>query len=733
DELYVTGRLKDLLIIRGRNHYPQDIERTVEMSHEALNPSAGAAFAVQIEGEERLVVAQEIQSRYRHSLNVEEIARAIRQAVAEEHELQIHGILLLRTGSIPKTSSGKIQRHACREGFKHDTLSLVGQSFLDASQESRPASGAEEAPLRPTLLATPDQATRHALLRTYLQERVAGALRIPVALIDPTQPLNTLGLDSLLSIELAHSLEQSLEVALSPVALLEGITLDQLAAQLLEGVEHSDIGAANGAGRRIAPILQPVSLENIPLSFSQQRLWFLDRLASDNTAYNIPVAVQITGNLHLEHLQRSINEIVRRHEALRTSFQVVGEEPLQIIHPPFPVDILIVEVSTLREEEWKQELHRLTLQDASQPFELSQGPLLRLKLLRWSETHHILLLTMHHIISDGWTMGLFLREMATLYEAFSGGEASPLPELPIQYSDFAYWQRHWLQSEGVMDSLLAYWKQQLGGMPPLLELGTDRARPAVQSFRGNEYSLLLPRSLVRALQELGRAEGVTLFMTLLTAVKALLYHHTKREDVVVGTDVANRVWSKSELLMGLFVNQLVLRTSLEGNPTFRELLKRVQKTALGAYDHQELPFDKLVEALKPERTPSYNPLFQVMVVLENAPLPALELADLRLELIEIDGGTSPFDLSLLLCPEHDGLRALFRYNIDLFDSSTIVRMAGHYQHLLARLVAEPDTSLSKMGESLAAIDAEQEKQKAEALKNARQQKFAKIGRRQATD
>ena len=390
------------------------------------------------------------------------------------------------------------------------------------------------------------------------------------------------------------------------------------------------IEVARRAGHNLqAPPILPVPRDGtLPLSFAQQRLWFIDQLEPGNSAYNFPAAVRLKGPLNVEALEQSLNEIVRRHEALRTTFTTADGSPAQIIAPTLTVRPAVVNLQELPESEREAEVQRLVIEEARLPFELARGPLLRMTLLRLAEEEHVGLLTMHHIVSDGWSTGILIREMAVLYEAFSCARPSPLPELPVQYADFAYWQRQWLQGE-VLETQLTYWKRQLLGAP-LLELPTDHPRPAIQTFRGSHHSLLLPKHVGEGLRALSRQEGITLFMTLLAAFQILLHRYTDQDDLNVGTPIANRNRLEIEGLIGFFVNTLVMRTDLSGNPTFREVSRRVREVCLEAYAHQDLPFERLVEELHLERSLAHNPLFQVMFVMQNAPVQALGLPRLTL-------------------------------------------------------------------------------------------------------
>jgi len=435
--------------------------------------------------------------------------------------------------------------------------------------------------------------------------------------------------------------------------------------------------------------------EELPLSFAQERLWFLDQLEPGNTAYGIPIAYRLQGSLDVAALEWSLNEIVRRHEVLRATFAVVDGRPAQVIAPEMRLTLPVEDLRGLPEAEQEAEVERWATEEAHHPFDLAQGPLLRATLLRLNEEEHVLLLTMHHIVSDGWSMGVFNRELAVLYEAFSAGEPSPLPELPIQYADFAVWQRGWLQGE-VLEEQLAYWRQHLGDDLPVLELPTDRPRPAAQSFRGAHQTFVLSNALTESLKALSRQEGVTLFTTLLAAFKTLLYRYTGQEDVVVGSPIANRNRSEIEGLIGFFVNTLVLRTDLSGNPTFRELLGRVREVTLGAHDHQDLPFEKLAEALQPERDLSHNPLFQVMFAFQNAPAEVLALPGLTVTPLEVESKAAQFDLTLSMEDMGRGLKGAVEYNTDLFDGATIERMIGHFETLLGGIVVNPEQRLSEL-------------------------------------
>ncbi|QSJ15010.1 amino acid adenylation domain-containing protein [Nostoc sp. UHCC 0702] len=445
-----------------------------------------------------------------------------------------------------------------------------------------------------------------------------------------------------------------------------------------------------------------------PVSFAQQRLWFLDQLIPNNTIYNVPTVIRLTGSLNLTALEQTFNEIVRRHETLRTTFIVLDGQPLQAITPSLTVPIAVLDLQELPAEQQEIQAKCIVTADIESPFDLSSGPLLRVILLVLSQTEHILLLNMHHIICDDWSIGVLIRELGTLYAAFTQNQPSSLVELPLQYADFAHWQREWLQKE-VLQTQLTYWREQLNGIS-ILHLPTDKPRPAIQSYQGGTQFLELPKKLIDALEKLSQQAGVTLFMTLLAAFQTLLYRYTNQEDIAIGSPIANRNHSEIEGIIGFFANSLVLRSNLSGNPTFRELLGRVREVTLGAYSHQDLPFEKLVEQLQPERNLSHHTLFQVVFGFQNAPMSALELPGLVPSLMNIDLKKTRFDLELHLwkCSEDfrslwgrnwqysEGLRGIIVYNTDLFEQATISRMVEHFKTLLSGIVANPEQKIANL-------------------------------------
>ena len=668
-ELFITGRLKDVVIIRGRNLYPQDIELTAERSHPALRKGSVAAFAVEVENEERLVIVQELE--FRQKPDFEEAIAAIRQAVTLEQEVQVYAVVLIKGGSIPKTSSGKIQRRACKAEFLTGTLEVLASSILSSEEKAENSTRLN----REGILAI-SQEERQSVLESYLLEQVAQIIGVSPSFASKDQPLVSFGLDSLKVFELKNRIEGNFKVAVSVAEFFEGASISALAMQILSQLTNDIVNSVTLSS------VERTSNE-YPLSFAQQRLWFINKLEPNSPAYNIAITVRIKGQLNQVALAESLKEIIRRHEVLRTNFKEVNGEPVQVIQ------------ST---DNWRLgnlEIENFLLKEAQQPFDLAESGLFKAKLLRLDADKSILLLTMHHIIFDGWSTGVLIRELTAIYEAFLTGKPSPLPENTIQYVDYVYWQREWLKGE-ILESQLAYWKQQLGGNLPVLNLPTDYPRPTVSTFRGARQTLVLPEVLREGIKELSQQEGVTLFMALLAAFKTLLFRYTHQDDILVGSPIANRNSAEIQAAIGFFVNTLVLRSNLSGNPSFKELLKQIRRVALDAYSHQDLPFEKLVEELHPERNLSHTPLFQVMFALQNFPMPNLEVAGLNLEVQEVDTGTAKFDLTLFVEDRGRELVATFEYNTDLFKATTINRMLGHFQTLLAGIVANPNQRLSDL-------------------------------------
>jgi amino acid adenylation domain-containing protein len=431
----------------------------------------------------------------------------------------------------------------------------------------------------------------------------------------------------------------------------------------------------------------------LPLSFAEERLWLIDQLEPDSALYNIPFGLRLKGALDTAVLQQCLNEILRRHETLRAHFESKEGRPVQVVEPSPSLEMPLDDLSRMPEDQHESEALRICKAEARRPFDLTRDVLFRARLFKLGTTDHLLFLNVHHIVADGWSVNLLLRELTLLYEAFASDKPSPLPELPIQYADYAVWQREQLQGE-VLEKQLAYWKKQLEGMPDLFELPANRPRPATPSYAGTEISREIPQALADGLAEFTRREGVTLFITLLAAFQSLLYRYTGLADVPVGTPIAGRNWKEVEDLVGFFVNTLVMRGDLSGDPPFRTLLGRTRTMALDAYAHQDIPFEMLVKELQPKRDMSHSPLFQIMLVLLELPQDTAKAGSLDVTTILLNSGTSKFDLNLSVRKRGKALELVAEYSTDLFDAPTIERMLGHYQRLLEGIVATPDEKIS---------------------------------------
>src|SRR6185369_5203095 len=457
----------------------------------------------------------------------------------------------------------------------------------------------------------------------------------------------------------------------------------------------------------------------LPLSFAQQRLWFIHQLFPDSAAYHVPAAIRLEGLLNVQAIRRSLAEIIRRHEVLRTTFKVVEDEPVQVIDPQPKLVMPVVDLSGLCEQALEAEASRIATAEARRGFDLEHGPLLRLTLLRLAEQSSLLVMSMHHIVSDGWSTSLFVRELQVLYDAFSSGRSSPLAELPVQYADFSVWQRGWLRGE-VLDEQLAYWRTQLEGAPATLSMPTKQPRATTTSNEGATFAVEISKDVTAATREFCRREGVTFFMMLFTAFNVLLSRFSGQRDILVGTNIANRNRIETESMIGFFVNMLVLRTRLSEDQSFRQLLGQVRNTTLDAYAHQDVPFEKIVEELRPERDLSRSPFFQVVFTLQNTPPRALKLSGLDITGVPIELGATTYDLIFNMRDTGQGLIASMTYNKNLFDASLIDRMVGSAETLLSTVIENPDLSLSELEVILRQSDARRiaavERQFAEARK-----------------
>jgi amino acid adenylation domain-containing protein/non-ribosomal peptide synthase protein (TIGR01720 family) len=564
--------------------------------------------------------------------------------------------LFVALEAMPLTPNGKVDRKA-----------LLVPEYLDKELEKEF-----------TAPRTPTEEIVAAIFTEVLNIKRAGS----------TDNFFELGGHSLLATQVLSRVRDHLKVDLPLRDLFQSPTIERL-AQIIDKAFLTKEGIEE-------PPIVPVSRkQELPLSFAQQRLWFLDQLEPGSPFYNIPSAYRIHGELNVDALQKSLNVMVQRHESLRTSIQTVGGKAGQKIQPKVEVTIPITNLSSLAEKEREEDVQRRIVEEARKPFNLQAAPLFRTHLLRLTNEEHVLLLTMHHIISDAWSMRVFIREIAFLYSGFINNEPLALPEQEIQYADFALWQRTWLKGE-VLDKQLNYWKKQLAASNTRLDLPISKPRPAVQSYHGAHISFQLDTGLAEKLRAISMRQGATLFMTILAAFKTLLYRYSGQDDINIGTPIANRNRSAIENIIGFFVNTLVMRTDLSGNPTFTDLLKRVHEAALGAYAHQDLPFEKLVEAVQPERDLSHTPLFQIMFVLQNTPMRVEQTSGIRLEFLEVENKISQFDLTLTIIEQPDHLFGGFEYNTDIFEQESIERMIEHFKIILKAIADNPDIPINSI-------------------------------------
>ncbi|HEX8138450.1 MAG TPA: amino acid adenylation domain-containing protein, partial [Pyrinomonadaceae bacterium] len=687
-ELFVTGRFKDLIIIRGLNHYPQDIELSVEQCHPALRRGCGAAFSIEVAGEEQLVIVQEVEVRQKPDFDA--LIGAIQHALALEHELQAFAVVLVRPGTIPKTSSGKIQRHACRAGFIQTTLDVVAEWRRPFIAEPETTDSA--APPAPALESTGE-------VEEWLRSELAARLKLAPSHIESDEPITHYGLDSLTAVELTQSIEAAFGVNLPVAAILQSWSIESLAAYLF-----SQAVSAGNAPRRALIAAQEREAEH-PLSYGQQALWFLHQLEPQSSAYNIARAVRIEAELDSEALRRSFQTLVDRHASLRTTFHAPRGEPFQRIHEYMEV--------CFQEEDgasWDASfLDERLVWEAHRPFDLEHGPLLRVHIFTRGPSDHFLLLVVHHIVADFWSLTLLAHELGILYRAEKERRPASLPPLSLQYTDYVRWQKEMLNgAAGEKD--WSYWQEQLKDVS-WLNLPVDRPRPRAQSYEGASLSFRLSEALTAELKMIGRAQGATLYMLLLAAFKLLLHRYSGQEDIVVGTPTAGRGWAALSALVGYFVNPVVMRARLSGNPTFKELLGHVRQVVLEAFEHIDYPFALLVQRLQVERDPSRNTLFQVMFVLQKAHLPGDDglasfalgeagarhsLGGLPLESVALQGRAAQFDLTLMMAEVEGGLAASLEYSTELYEAATVERMARHFTLLLEQIARDPGLPVSRL-------------------------------------
>jgi amino acid adenylation domain-containing protein len=665
--LFITGRIREMVNRGGEKISPREVDEAL-MEHPAVLEAVSFAVPHATLGES---VGAAVVLRENAQVTEAEIRKFAATRLAH---FKIPGHLAI-VHEIPKGPGGKVQRIGMAERLGITVPGGMSQGEIAA--EDGPRTRVEE-----------------QLVRIFSE--VLGLERIGIR-----NDFFHSGGHSLLSTQVVSRVMQEFDISLPMESVFEQPTVVELGERISRLVsEKASASDETLIDRQVtdsnATIPRRSSSEACPLSFAQQRLWFLDQMEPGNPAYNMHAKLRIGGPLNVAILGQSLTEILRRHEALRTTYHATEALPVQRISQAKAFRLPVIDLSDLPTHEQELEIQRLDVEEARLPFHLARGPLFRAVLLRLAADDHVLLLTMHHVVSDGWSMGVLYRELGTLYTSLSKDAAVPLPELPIQYADYALWQRQWLEGERLKKGL-EYWRKQLSDRPPSLALPVDRPRPSDQAYQGARVHRTSSAPLTESLRRVSREEQSTPFMLLLAAFQTLLLRYSGQEDILVGTPIANRTRVETEKLIGFFANTLVMRTDLSGNPTFREALQRVRATALEAFAHQDVPFEKLVEELGPERSANQVPLFQVMFAFQNVSVMPPELGrDLNVRILEVDSEVAKFDLTLYLSESAQGLKGTWQYNSDLFESATIERMATHFEMLLDGIATNPSQHLSEL-------------------------------------
>lgn len=688
-ELFVTGRLKDLLIIRGRNYYPQDIESVADQSHPMLRPKHSAAFTAHFEGEEQLVVVCEVERRYRKSLDADEAIRKIRRAVAEQYELQTHAVILARTGGVPKTSSGKIRRRTCKEMFLSGSLETLRTDILEVHD----------------LASKEDGLYRGVPTEAAVADIWAEVLDLERGDVRRDDDFFDIGGHSLAAAQVTTLINQRFGVELLPRALFDAPTI----AGVVRAVEQAQAEAAQQPGLGSSADTLSSSDKSIlalprhseggqpvvyPLSSTQRQVWHSESYESGFARLGpVTTTVRLRGPLDVAALEASLHEVCVRHEALRMTFEEREGEPVQIVGPPRPVPLTRVDLRELPPTARKAAVRRFVLWERDWPLDLSRAVMLRAVLLWLDDEEHVLLLMMHHLVSDGLSAGVLLRELWALYEASRTGEPANLPELPVQFADYVVWQQQQLEG-GTLQRQLEYWKKQLAGARPTMNLPTNCERlPEDWWFAGSRYEEMpVPAGLEQELRALCRRQNTTLFMALLATWVTLLHRYSGQDNILLFTLFANRNRAEISELIGYFANVLVLRNDLAEDPSFTELLGQVRETALDGWSNGDLPFEALREALHPQLSTQFGIYFQFF---ENNRF-NLKLDGLQIEQINLnENGGYPL-LYVTMTDGDDGLKARLDYGIALFKPTTITRMLGDYLTLLKSIVADPEQRVSKL-------------------------------------
>lgn len=676
EELYVTGRIKDLIIIRGRNYYPQDIEHVAEISHFSLKPGYNAAFSIFMAGEERLVLVQGVE-RSADEKELDDALDCIQKAVAEEFELDLYSIVFVRPGDISKTSSGKVQRSECKKKF-------LSCQFSNIKEKTKTFDSVLKIKLNDI-----------TQIEEWLIQQIAAKCGISRDEIDVNLHPTNYGFDSLNAMEQIYTLESVFKISLPFEIFFESPSIKELAIRIREHATEKSKNSPEIKILRDQNIQLKDNLNSAPLSFAQQRIWFLNQMMADNSVYNIGGFLELKGKIDIESLKKSFHEIQKNHSTLRTIFILKDEIPIQKVLDTSEVIFETFDVSNLSENKKIDEIEKIKLEKSKLQFHLEEKPCWYSCVIHKSKDENILLVIMHHIISDGWSMNIFLKEILNYYQAFSENEPINAAELPIQYIDFVRWQNEWLEDNEI-NKHLPYWNKKLSKEDYFLELPADFPRKTVQSFNGKRHLFNLPEELSSKLKELSKNQEVTLFVFLLSCYLAFLYRYTNHESISVGTPIANRSKKETKDLIGLFVDTLVLKTELSGELSFLELLKRVRQTTIEGFEHQNVPFTKLVENIQPERNTGHNPLFQVMFILQNAPSKPFNINGLKIVPGQIDNRTAKFELTLELFETDNNISGWFEYNTDLFKEETINRMSIHFQNIIKTIISKPEIEIDKI-------------------------------------
>lgn len=680
-ELFVVGRLKDLIVIRGKNFYPQDIERTVERSHEALRLGYNAAFSITEGVGERLVVAQEIKRTYLANLDIDTVITAVRSETLKHHGLTVDTIVLLKPGSISKTSSGKTQRHICRNQFLAGELNIVGTSHVSSAKpiEGDHFVGYDE-------LATLSKENLILLIGNYVKAILSSVLGISIPSLSKQSMLNTLGIDSLTALELQHRIESDLKVHIPMVRFLQQRRLSQLIDELIQALYSPPS----------SPIDNQVSVveKGIPLSFAQQDFLVADQLLDSTPAHNIPILVHFNGELVWDILKLSFEDIIDRHKIFESKFLVSNGQLLQIAVSDRKVVMSHIDLMSLTPSQQNDEVGRLVKQENNRAFNLSSEPLLRIMLLQIEPQQYFLLLNFHHIICDGWSTNILIHELTTLYSSKLQGSSPCLPKLRIQYSDFVAWQHHAIES-GLFDSQLKYWWKKLVN-PPLLMLPQLESRMEAPHFQGCNVPVFFSVDLVAKLKNICVLEGSTLFMLLLSAFSIVISRYSNQEDIIIGTDVSGRDSVGTAPLIGCFVNQVAIRLNILDESSFRALLKDVRETTLEALSNQDIPFTKVVRGLGLKRKAKHSPLLQFKLTLHNVSDEALCLPNLAATIIETSNDSAQLDLTVKLRESSEGIKGDFNFDAGSFRRDVIGDMARDMGTILEYVTISIDVSVGDL-------------------------------------